>query len=167
MFTMLWNSGGTQKRKICIQPVSWVENFQRCLIFVLLKWSLTTNLDRRYSIIFILQHSPWSYFKIVKSINGSSKNCKVNIFTFCFYFSADSVKRKNFGLTSQTELWTGTTARVIPCSGCVIFLLSYAYIYSLRIIPPCTANFNLNVWKTIKLKFLPPYHVKLLYRQSK
>ena len=116
MFTILWNSGGTKKRKICIQPVSWVENFQGSLIFVLLKWSLTTNLEHRYSIIFILQRSPWSYFKIVKSINGSSKNCKVNIFTFCFYFSADSVKRKNFGHTSQTELWTGTTARVVTYS---------------------------------------------------
>lgn len=117
--------------------------------YFLQQWSLTTNIDHRSSVFFTLHHVPWYYSRIVKSTDGSSKNCKVNIFSFCFYFSADSVKRKNLGLTIQTELWTRTTARVVTYSqkSCVIFLLSYRYIYFLGIIPPSTVNFNPNVWK--------------------
>lgn len=117
MLTKLWTFGGTKKGKICIDPVFWISSFQRSLIFSR-KWSLTTNIEHGYSIDHCTLHQThWSYFKIVKSINGSSQNCKVNIFTFCFYFSANSVKRMNFGLKNiQTELWTGITARAATYS---------------------------------------------------
>lgn len=54
---------------------------------------------------------------------------------------SDLIVKRNFELEPQSEF------QLIPCSACVILLLCYAYIYFLRVIPPCTVNFNPNVWK--------------------
>lgn len=80
-----------------------------------------------------------------------------SLFVFIFrpilwngWISDWKIFKRNFELESQREL------QHIPCTNCVIFLLFNAHIYFHRIIPPNTVNFNPNVWKTTKLKFLPP-----------